>query len=160
VVSHPDARLLKARIAIQISPSRRLTAMVRTRVHQRRKLPIRLQPSGRLLLTVRTLALQIWKLRVEELPSGRSSPMVRMLESLRRKLLAADVRPSGRCAIPVRTKLLNRIDFLQKLSKNHVAQFSVRTAPRYILPDAHLSPQPINRGPWALRTARIRCEFH
>jgi len=32
--------------------------------------------------------------------------------------------------------------------------------PRYILPDAHLSPQPINRGPWALRTARIRCEFH
>jgi hypothetical protein len=46
VVSRPDARLLKARIAIQISPSRRLTAVVRTRIHQRRKLPIRLQPSG------------------------------------------------------------------------------------------------------------------
>jgi hypothetical protein len=66
VVSRPDARLLKARIAIQISPSRRLTAMVRTRVHQRRKLPIRLQPSGRLPIMVRTCALQIWKLRVEE----------------------------------------------------------------------------------------------
>jgi hypothetical protein len=40
VVSRPDARLLKARIAIQISPSGRLTAVVGTRVHQRRKLPI------------------------------------------------------------------------------------------------------------------------
>jgi hypothetical protein len=66
VVSRPDARLLKARIAIQISSSERLTAVVRTRVHQRRKLPIRLQPSGRLPIMVRTRALQIWKLRVEE----------------------------------------------------------------------------------------------
>jgi len=66
VVSHPDARLLKARISIQISPSGRLTAVVQTRVHQRRKLPIRLQPSGRLPIMVRTRALQIWKLRVEE----------------------------------------------------------------------------------------------
>jgi hypothetical protein len=54
-------------------PSRRcgissglLTAVVGTRVHQRRKLPIRLQPSGRLPIMVRTRALQIWKLRVEE----------------------------------------------------------------------------------------------
>jgi len=66
VVSRPHALLLKARIAIQISSSRRLTAIVRTRVHQRRKLPIRLQPSGRLPIMVRTRALQIWKLRVEE----------------------------------------------------------------------------------------------
>jgi hypothetical protein len=66
VVSLPDARLLKARIAIQISPSGRLTVVVRTRVHQIRKLPIRLQPSGQLPIMVRTLALQIWKLRVEE----------------------------------------------------------------------------------------------
>jgi hypothetical protein len=65
VVSRPDARLLKARIAIQISPSGRLTAMVRTRVHQRRKLPTRLQPSGRLPIMVWTRAHQIWKLRVE-----------------------------------------------------------------------------------------------
>jgi hypothetical protein len=54
VVSHPDARLLKARIAIQISPSGRLSALVRTRVQLLWKLPIRLQPSGRLPLMVRT----------------------------------------------------------------------------------------------------------
>jgi hypothetical protein len=66
VVSFPDVRLLKARIATQISPSGRLIAMVRTCVHQRRKLPIRLQPSGRLPIMVRMRALQIWKLRVEE----------------------------------------------------------------------------------------------
>jgi len=65
-INRPDARLLKARIAIQISPSRRLTAVVRTCVHQRRKLSIRLQPSGRLPIMVRTRALQIWKLCVEE----------------------------------------------------------------------------------------------
>jgi hypothetical protein len=66
VVSRLDVRLLKARIAIQISPSGRLTTVVRTRFHQRRKLPIQLQPSGRLPIMVRTRALQIWKLRVEE----------------------------------------------------------------------------------------------
>jgi hypothetical protein len=66
VVSRQDARLCKAKIAIQICPSGRLTAVVRTRVHQRRKLQIGLQPSGRLPIMVRTRALQIWKLRVEE----------------------------------------------------------------------------------------------
>jgi hypothetical protein len=56
VVSRPDACLLKARIAIQISPSGRQSALVRTRAHHLRKLPIRLQPSGRLPLLVRTQA--------------------------------------------------------------------------------------------------------
>jgi hypothetical protein len=56
VVSRPDARLLKARIAIQISPSGRQSALVRTRARQLRKLPIRLQPFGRLPLLVRTHA--------------------------------------------------------------------------------------------------------
>jgi len=32
--------------------------------------------------------------------------------------------------------------------------------PGKICPDAHSDPQPINRGPWALRAAIIRCEFH
>jgi hypothetical protein len=32
--------------------------------------------------------------------------------------------------------------------------------PGIFLPDAHSNPQPINRGPWALRAARNRCEFH
>jgi hypothetical protein len=50
--------------------------------------------------------------------------------------------------------------FSAKNSKNPVAQLSVRTAPRQNLPDAHSDPQPINKGPWALRAARIRCEFH
>jgi hypothetical protein len=54
--NHPDARLHKARIPIQIHPSGRQTALVRMRVHQRRKLPIRLQPSGRLPIMVRTHA--------------------------------------------------------------------------------------------------------
>jgi len=49
VVSRPDARLLKARIAIQISPSGSQSALVRTRVQLIWKLPIQLQPSGRLL---------------------------------------------------------------------------------------------------------------
>jgi len=56
VVSRLDARLLKARIPIQMSPSGRQSALAWTRAHQLRKLPIRLQPSGRLPLLVRTHA--------------------------------------------------------------------------------------------------------
>jgi hypothetical protein len=56
VVSRPDARLLKARIAIQVSSSGRQSALVRTRVQQLRKLPILLQPSGHLSALVRTRA--------------------------------------------------------------------------------------------------------
>jgi hypothetical protein len=82
VDSRPDALLYKARIAIQISLSGRQSALVRTHVHQLRKLSIRLQSSGRLPFMVRTRALQIWKLRVEDQPSGRSSPMVRTREAL------------------------------------------------------------------------------
>jgi hypothetical protein len=55
-VSRPDARLLKARITIQISPSGRQSALVRTRVQLILKLPIQLQPSRRLPLMVRTRA--------------------------------------------------------------------------------------------------------
>jgi hypothetical protein len=39
--------------------------------------------------------------------------------------------------------------------KNYVAQLSVWTASVHIMAVAHLNPQPINRGPWALRTVRI-----
>jgi hypothetical protein len=35
-------------------------------------------------------------------------------------------------------------------------RFTVRMASIHITAVAHLNPQPINRGPWALRTARIR----
>jgi hypothetical protein len=56
VVSHPDARLLKVRITIQMSPSGRQSALVRTRAHQLKKLSIQLQPSGHLPLLVQTHA--------------------------------------------------------------------------------------------------------
>jgi hypothetical protein len=56
VVSRLDALINKARIAIQISPSGRQSALVRTRVQLIWKLPIRLQPSGRLPLMVQTHA--------------------------------------------------------------------------------------------------------
>jgi hypothetical protein len=52
VVSRPDACLLKARIAIQISSSGRLSILVRTCMQLIWKLPIRLQSSGRLPLMV------------------------------------------------------------------------------------------------------------
>jgi hypothetical protein len=112
---------------------------------------------------VRTHALQIWKLRVEELPSGRSSPMVRTCEAFIWKLLTADVRSSGRCAIPS-----GRGSYTGKISPLNFRKIllhscplgrpmsTVRTALGYILLDAHLSPQPINRVPWALGAARIR----
>jgi hypothetical protein len=56
VVSRPDVCLLKARIAIQISPSGRQSALVRMRVHLIWKYSIRLQPSGGLPLMVQTRA--------------------------------------------------------------------------------------------------------
>jgi len=56
VDSRPDALIHKARIAIQISPSGRQPALVRTRVQQLWKFSIRLQPSGRLPIMGRTRA--------------------------------------------------------------------------------------------------------
>jgi hypothetical protein len=52
----PDALIHKARITIQISPSGRQSALVRTCVQLIGKLPIQLQPSGRLPLMVLTRA--------------------------------------------------------------------------------------------------------
>jgi hypothetical protein len=52
--------------------------------------------------------------------------------SLLWKLLAADVRPSGRSSHPVRTMFLYRKDFYPKILKNPVVQLFVRTAPRHI----------------------------
>jgi len=88
VVSCPNARLLKARIAIQISPFGHLTAMVRTRVHQRRKLNRKfnrlddcLSWSGRAHCRYGNCVLK------------NCHPDA---QSLIRKLLAADVRPFRR----------------------------------------------------------------
>jgi hypothetical protein len=117
VDSPPDALLLKARIAIQIQPSGLQSTIVRTRVHLIWKLRIQLQPSRRLPIMVRTRAPQIWKLRVEEQPSGQPSPMVRTCQSLIWKLLKANMRPSGRQYLTVRTRLSNRKDFQRKSQK-------------------------------------------
>jgi hypothetical protein len=54
--SRPEALIHKARIAIQISPSGRQSALVRMRLQLIWKLPIRLQPSGWLPIMVRTHA--------------------------------------------------------------------------------------------------------
>jgi len=90
-------------------------------------------------------------------------PLVRTCENLIWKLLAEDMRPSGRQCLTVRTRLSNRKDFQRKSQKfwSHSCpfrrlRFIVRTASVHITPVAHLTPQPINRGLWALRTARIR----
>jgi len=162
VVSRLDARHHKARIAIQIHPSGRQTALVRTRVHQRRKLPIRLQPSGRLPIMVRTRAHQLWKLRVEDQPSERSSPMVRTRKALYGKYLQRTCNRPDDCVFHPDASLKHE-RFSATFSENPVAQLPIRTAmttvwtaPAYISAVAHSLPYPINRGLWALTTSRIR----
>jgi hypothetical protein len=99
-----------------------------------------------------------WRLTVRTaIPLGPDT------RSLIWKLLAADVRPSGRQCLTVRTWLSNRKDFQKKSRKfwSHNCpsgrpMSTVRTALVYISAVAYLNPQPINRGSWALRTARIR----
>jgi hypothetical protein len=152
-------RLLKARIAIQILPSGRQSALVRTRVQLIWKLPIQLQPSGPSSGHARSrygnCVLKFSRPDVHPTWSGRGKPYM-------------EITCSGRATVrtmchPVRTQLLNGKDFSAKFLEKPVAQLSVQTAmttvwtaPDYILLDAHLSPQPINRVPWALKNARIR----
>jgi len=88
-----------------------------------------------------------------------SRPDARLLKAR----ITIQISPSTRQSTSVRTRLLNRKDFSAKFLENPVAQLSVRTAmptvqtvPIYIFPNAHLSLQPINKGPWALKTTRIR----
>jgi hypothetical protein len=131
VDSRPDELLLKGKFAIQTQPSGRRSTMVRTRVQQ------------------------IWKLRVADQPSGWPSPMVRTREALVKKLLAADVRPSA--IVPHRlVTALKQERFSAKISEFWLHSCSsgrpmtiIQTAPSFIKSDTHLSPQPINRGPYA-----------
>jgi hypothetical protein len=86
------------------------------------------------------------------------------VRSLIWKLLATNVRPFERQCLTVRTRLLNRKDFQRNSQKillhccrSERPRFTVETASVHISAAvAHSAPQPINRGPWALRTARIR----
>jgi hypothetical protein len=79
------------------------------------------------------------------------------------KLLAADVRLSRRQCLTARTWLLNKKDFQQNFQKilshscpSRRLKFTIQTASVHIIAVVHSTPLPINRGPWALRTARIR----
>jgi hypothetical protein len=120
--------------------------------------------------TVRTTAYHSPDTRIADMEIACSSSTVRTfiphgpnVRSPIWKLLAADVRPSGRLCLTVRTRLLNRKDFQRNSQKilSHSCpsgrpRFTVRTESVHITAVAHSAPQPINRGPWALRTVRIR----
>jgi hypothetical protein len=76
---------------------------------------------------------------------------------------ARSMRPSGRQCLTVRTRLSNRKDFQRKISEfwSHSCpsgqpMSTVQTELVFIKAVTHLNPQPINRGLWALRTARVR----
>jgi hypothetical protein len=82
-------------------------------------------------------------------------PLIRTHEALVWKLLAAEVRPSGQQGTTIWTRLKSRKNFSEIFGKP-IAQLSVQTPYDYcpdgtnlgfIKPDAHLNPQPINRGP-------------
>jgi hypothetical protein len=104
---------------------------------------------------VRTHPHQIWKLRVEDQPSGWPSPLVLTPEALYGNYLQRTCdRPDA---------ALKQERFSTKISKILVAQLSVRTIHVHRTDGARIfycshpfEPQPINKGPWALRTARIQ----
>jgi hypothetical protein len=138
VVSCPDAIINKARIAIQY--------------HR----PDVSQPwSGRTHSRYGNCVLK--NCRPDVLPpwSGRAKPY-------------KEITCSGRAT--VRTSVSNRLDvslkqerFSAKFSENPVVQLSVRTAQvhrpdgvRTYYSSRQFCIQPINRGPWAFRTARIQ----
>jgi hypothetical protein len=103
VDSRPDALIHKARIAIQISPSGRQSALVLTRVLQLKKLPNRLQPSGRLPIMVRTREALYGSYlhrtcdRPDDcvLPSGRGSQTGKIFSENLGKFGRTVVRPDG-----------------------------------------------------------------
>jgi len=96
---------------------------------------------------VRTCAQQIWKLREEDQPSGRPS------QGLDARSLSKEITCSGRTT--VRMTVPHRPDAALK-QERFSAKIQEFWAPSFIKAVAHLNPQPINRVPWALRTARIR----
>jgi hypothetical protein len=138
VDSRPDALIHKARITIQIYLFGRLPIMVQTR------------------------AKQIWKLRVEDQPSGRPSPLVQSRKALYGNYLQRTCDRLDDSASP-----FERGSQTGKFFSENLKNFG-RTVVRpnglvhrpsgtRIFHCSHpFEPQPINRGPWALRTARIR----
>jgi hypothetical protein len=125
---------------------------------------------GNLTSTIRMIAYHGPDVRIADMEIACWSSAVRTFiphgpdaRSLIWKLLATDVRPSGRQCLTVRTRLLNMKDFQRNSRKilSHSCpsgrpRFTVWTTSVHITTVSHSAPQPINRGPWALRTARIR----
>jgi hypothetical protein len=88
--------------------------------------------------TVRTLVYHGLDARMTDMKIACSRSPVRTREAFIRKLLAEDVRPSGRGS---QTRKI-----FSEIFRISVTQLSIRTAPSFIKPDAHLSPQPINKS--------------
>jgi len=136
--------------------------MVRTRVQQIWKLRIQLQSSGRLsawsgraLIRYGNCVLKINR------PDGLPPWSARAKSYME---ITCSGRTTVRTTVPHRPNAdLKQERFSAKISEFLVAQLSVRTAHVHrqdytrIFHSSHpFEPQPINRGPWALRTARIR----
>jgi hypothetical protein len=128
VVSCPDARLLKARIAIQISPSGRLSALVRTRVQliygncrfNFNRSDDYLSWSGRAHSRYGNCVLKFSRPDAHPPWSGRAKPY---------KEITCRERATVRMMChPVQTRVLNRKDFSVIFSENPIAQLSFRTA--------------------------------
>jgi hypothetical protein len=92
--------------------------------------------------------------------SERAKPVMEI--TLQRTCVRLDDRatPSGRCSYTGKIFPQKFWKILSHSCPSERLWSTIRTAHRLILPDAHSDPQIINRGPWALRAARIRCEFH
>jgi hypothetical protein len=158
----PDALLLKARITIQIQPSKHLSAWSGRAFNRYGNCRFDfnntddcLSWSGRAHSKYGNCVLNINCPDGHPPWSGRVKPYM-------------EITCSGRAT--VWTTLPHRPDaalkqgrFSVKISKILVEQLSVRTAQVHCLDGAHIfyssrpfESQPINRGPWALRTTRIR----
>jgi hypothetical protein len=134
----PDALLLKARIAIQIQPCGRLLAWSRRTFNRYGNCGFDFNRSDAYLS---------W--------SGHAKPFMEITCSGRATVwTTVSHRPD---------EALKKERFSVKISKILVAQLSIQTAHVRCPNGAHIfycnrpfEPQPINRGPWALRIARIR----
>jgi hypothetical protein len=162
VDSRPDALIHKAKIAIQIHPSRRQSAWSGLAFNKYGNFVFNfnrpdacLSWSGRALIWYGNCVLKINRPDDHPPRSRRAKPYMQ-------------ITCSGRAT--VRTTMPHRPDaalkqerFSAKISEILVAQLSVWMAFVHRQDDTRIfqysppfEPQPINRGPWALRTARIR----
>jgi hypothetical protein len=162
VDSRPDALIHKVRIAIQIQLSGHQSAWSRRPFNRYgncvlnfNRLDACLSWSGRGLNRYGNCVLKINRPDGHPPWSGHVKPYMK---------ITCSGRATVRTTVPHRPNAaLKQERFLVKISKfwSYSCPFGrpmsiVRMTPVFIKAVAHLNPQPINRGPWALRTARIR----